>query len=105
MPPCRQLWRCLLVAVPVPVPLPERGARFHVTMPLHMIVMDGMVVRVGDVNYVIPIDTILWIQQSDGSSVLRVSAKSGQAMLEIGNQDHVPIHHLSGADVSGKVED
>ena len=26
-------------------------------------------------------------------------------MLEIGNQDHVPIHHLSGADVSGKVED
>jgi two-component system chemotaxis sensor kinase CheA len=105
MLPCRQLWSCLLVAVPVPVPLPERGARFHVTMPLHMIVMDGMVVRVGDVNYFIPIDTILRIQQSDGSSVLKLSAKSGQAMLEIDNQDHVPIHHLSGADVSGKVED
>lgn len=83
------------------VQLPERGARFHVTMPLHMIVMDGMVVRVGDVNYVIPIDTILRIQQSDGDAVLNVSAKSGQTMLEIGNQDHVPIHRLSGADLSG----
>lgn len=82
------------------VTLPERGVRFYLTMPLHMIVLDGMVVRVGDVNYVIPIDSILRIQQSDQSSVLDVSAKSGTAMLEVGAQNHVPIHALPGAQVS-----
>ena len=82
------------------VKLPERGARFYLTMPLHMIVLDGMVVRVGDVNYVIPIESILRIQQSDRSSVLDVSAKTGTAMLEIGAENHVPIHALPGAKVS-----
>ena len=56
------------------VDLPDRGVRFHVTMPLHMIVLDGMVVKVGDVNYVIPIDSILRIQQTEGKGVLGVSA-------------------------------
>ncbi len=81
------------------VTLPERGARFYLTMPLHMIVLDGMVVRVGDVNYVIPIESILRIQQSDHSAILDVSAKSGTAMLEIGSENHVPIHALPGAAV------
>lgn len=78
------------------VTLPDRGVRFHVTMPLHMIVLDGMVVRVGEVNYVIPIDAILRIQQSTSSAVLEVSAGDGQSMLEVGADQHVPIHRLSG---------
>lgn len=79
------------------VALPERGMRFHVTMPLHMIVLDGMVVRVGEVNYVIPIDAILRIQQSDKSAVLEVSAGEGVSMLEVASDHHVPIHKLSGS--------
>lgn len=79
------------------VDLPDRGVRFHVTMPLHMIVLDGMVVKVGDVNYVIPIDSILRIQQTEGKGVLGVSASEGQRMLEIGNHQHVPIHRLAGS--------
>ena len=81
------------------VALPERGMRIYLTMPLHMIVLDGMVVKVGDVNYVIPIEAILRIQQSDRSSILDVAAKSGTAMLEIGAENHVPIHALPGAKV------
>lgn len=80
------------------VSLPERGMRFHVTMPLHMIVLDGMVVEVGGVTYVIPIDSILRIQQSTKSAVLEVSASYGQAMLEVGKGHHVPIHALSGSE-------
>lgn len=79
------------------VDLPDRGVRFHVTMPLHMIVLDGMVVKVGDVNYVVPIDSILRIQQTEGKGVLGVSASEGQRMLEIGNHQHVPIHRLAGS--------
>lgn len=62
-----------------------------------MIVLDGMVVKVGDVNYVIPIDSILRIQQTEGKGVLGVSASEGQRMLEIGNHQHVPIHRLAGS--------
>lgn len=79
------------------VDLPDRGVRFHVTMPLHMIVLDGMVVKVGDVNYVIPFDSILRIQQTEVKGVLGVSASEGQRMLEIGNHQHVPIHRLAGS--------
>ena len=44
--------------------LPSGGVRFVVTMPLAMAVLDGMVVRVGDVMYVVPIDSIQRIVHS-----------------------------------------
>lgn len=82
------------------VRLPDRGVRFHLAMPLHMVVLDGTVVRVGDVNYVVPLESILRIQQGDNDAILAVSAESGKTMLKIGKNAHVPIMQLSGAEHS-----
>ena len=74
--------------------LPAGGARFQVTMPLAMVVMDGMVVRVGEVMYVIPIDSIQRIVHSGASNLMRMSADSGRYMLKLGRDDVLPVQFL-----------
>lgn len=82
------------------VAMPGGGVRFHVTMPLAMAVIDGMVVRVGEVRYVVPIDAIQRIVHSATREVVRVSADHGRLMLKLGKEDIVPIRFLGTGDAA-----
>lgn len=68
------------------------GVRFHLRVPQHMIVLDGMVVRVGHVRYVLPVDAIHRILQTD--RILPVSASGATRMLNIDEGALVPVHPL-----------
>ena len=74
---------------------PFRGAHFHLTMPLAMIVVEGMVVRVGDVQYVISINAIQRIVRSETQRVFHISADGGQSMLRLAADEILPIQFLS----------
>jgi len=73
---------------------PSGGVRFLVTMPLAMAVLDGMVVRVGEVMYVLPIDAIQRIVHSDAGDLMRISAADGRYMLKLAKDDVLPIQFL-----------
>ena len=74
--------------------LPSGGVSFIITMPLAMAVLDGMVVRVGDVMYVVPIDSIQRIVHSGASNLMRISAADGRYMLKLAQDDVLPIQFL-----------
>ena len=76
------------------VNLPSGGVRFVVAMPLAMAVLDGMVVRVGDVMYVVPIDSIQRIVHSGAGNLMRISAADGRYMLKLAQDDVLPIQFL-----------
>jgi two-component system chemotaxis sensor kinase CheA len=85
--------------------VPSGGVRFVVTMPLAMAVMDGMVVRVGDVMYVVPIDSIQRIVHSSAGALMRISAAEGRYMLKLGQDDVLPIQFLKQSGRADEVED
>jgi len=68
------------------------GMRFHLRVPQHMIVLDGMVVRVGKVHYVLPIEAIQRILQTD--RLMPVTAAGNARMLNMGEDGLVPVHPL-----------
>lgn len=72
------------------------GLRFHLTLPQKMIVLDGMVVRLGDVCYVLPVDAIQRILQSD--QIVTVSTGSRKQMLKLDEGGLVPIRPLRATD-------
>ena len=74
--------------------LPMGGISMQVSMPLAMVVLDGMVVRVGEVMYVVPIDAIQRIVHSRASELMRVSADDGRYMLQLGHNDVLPVQFL-----------
>lgn len=71
---------------------PGGGTRHHIAVPLQMIVMDVMVLRVGDVRYVLPVSAIQRIHQS--RDILTVSASEGRRMLRLDDGRIVPIRAL-----------
>ncbi len=78
------------------VNLPSGGTRFTVTMSLTMLLLDGMVVRVGVVQYIIPIDSIQRIVRTDSDSLMRLSAEDGRYMLNIEKGEIIPVQFLKG---------
>ncbi len=68
------------------------GVRLLLKVPQHMIVLDGMVVRVGDICYVLPVDAIQRILQTD--RVVPISAARDQRMLNMDEDGMVPIRVL-----------
>ena len=74
--------------------LPTGGTRFSLTMPLSMVVMEGMVVRVGEVQYVVPIDAIQRIVRAGAAELMRVSAEHGNYKLHMEGDDVLPIQFL-----------
>jgi len=76
--------------------LPAGGTRFFLTMPLAMVVLEGMAVRVGEVQYVVPIDAIQRIVRSGADELMQVSADRGRYMLRLAADDVLPIQFLSG---------
>ncbi|MCC3247428.1 Hpt domain-containing protein [Methylocystis sp. WRRC1] len=73
------------------------GVRFDVTLPLTMAVLDGMVVRVGAIMYVVPIHAIQRIVHSGDADLMRFSAANGGTMLKLERNDVIPVRFLSGA--------
>ena len=74
--------------------LPAGGTRFSLTMPLSMVVLEGMVVRVGEVQYVVPIDAIQRIVRAGAAELMRVSAENGNYKLHMDGDDVLPIQFL-----------
>ena len=73
---------------------PNGGTHFSLTMPLSMVVLEGMVVRVGEVQYVVPIDAIQRIVRAGASELMRVSAEHGNYKLHMEGDDVLPIQFL-----------
>lgn len=77
------------------VAIPGKGMRFHISLPLAMVVLDGMVVGVKGVRYVVPVDAIRMILQPETDVAFTVSAAEGQQMLRIADDEIVAVHSLS----------
>ena len=72
------------------------SSSFQITLPLAMVAVEGMVVRVDAVKYVIPIQGIQTIIRSDAKHMMQVSADGGQPMLRLSTEDVIPIQLLAG---------
>ena len=81
---------------------PDGGLRLYLTIPLQMIALDGMVVRVGQVHYVLPIDAIQRIHQ--GQDNLAVSAANRKQMLRLTDSELVPVRSLPRVGAAGGAE-
>jgi two-component system chemotaxis sensor kinase CheA len=73
------------------------GLRCSLIIPLAMVVMEGMVVRVGEIRYVIPIDSIQRIIHADDEALTHLSASQGRTLLRLSNGDLLPVQHLMHA--------
>ncbi len=69
---------------------------FQITLPLAMVAVEGMVVRVDAVQYVIPIQGIQTIIRSEAEQMMQVSADGGKPMLRLSAEDLIPIQLLAG---------
>ena len=74
---------------------PSGGMRAVVALPLAMALLDGMVVRVGNITYVVPIDSIRRIVHSGVGDLMRISAAEGRYMLKLAPNDVLPVKFLS----------
>lgn len=74
---------------------PGGGMRFHLALPLTMVVLEGMVVGVGGIRYVLPVDSIRTILQPSDEAMFHISAAQGRAMIRFGDGEVIPVHRLS----------
>lgn len=78
------------------VALPGKGMRFHISIPLAMVVLEGMVVGVEGIRYVMPVEAIRMILQPEKDVRIRISAAEGREMLRIAENELVIVAPLSG---------
>ncbi|MGC9446704.1 chemotaxis protein CheW [Cereibacter johrii] len=86
------------------VPLPGGGMRFHLGLPLSMVVLEGMVVGVDGMRYVLPVESIRTILQADDAAAMTISAAGGQRVLRLSETEIVAIHALRGHPQEGHRE-
>jgi two-component system chemotaxis sensor kinase CheA len=79
-------------------PVPQGGHSFHLMLPVHMALLDGMVVRVGDVRYVVPVSAIERIQLGSSDALLPIPAQNNAAMLRTDTGELAPIRQLNVID-------
>lgn len=77
--------------------LEQGGLLAKISLPLAMLVQEGMVVRVGTVHYVIPIDVIRRIVRPDRNRLMDVSAEGGQRLLKLEEGSIIAIVQLMKA--------
>ena len=73
---------------------PSGGVRATVALPLAMALVDGMVVRVGAITYVVPIGSIRRIVHSGRADLMRISAAEGRYMLKLAPDEVLPVKFL-----------
>lgn len=76
------------------VAVPGGGTRLHLALPLSMVVIDGMVVSVGGVRYVLPVETISTILQVDEGAAFDIHAEPGRRMLRLPSMDVIPVRRM-----------
>jgi two-component system chemotaxis sensor kinase CheA len=74
---------------------PGGGMRFHLTLPLTMVVLEGMVVGIAGIRYVLPVDSIRTILQPTDEALFQISAAQGRSMIRFGEGEVIPVHRLS----------
>jgi two-component system chemotaxis sensor kinase CheA len=79
-------------------PVPQGGQSFHLRLPVHMALLEGMVVRVGAVRYVVPVGAIERIQLGSSDALLPIPAQKNAAMLRTDTGELAPIRQLSVID-------
>lgn len=70
------------------------GLRFSLNLPLATVVLDGMVIRVGEVQYIVPIQAIQRIVRAGAHELTQVSANQGDYLLCMENEKVLPIQFL-----------
>ena len=78
------------------VRLPGGGARLHLSLPMSLVVLEGMVVGAGGTRYVLPVDAIRTILQPDSASLFALQAGGGQQMLRLSKDEVVMVRPLPG---------
>jgi two-component system chemotaxis sensor kinase CheA len=74
---------------------PEKGTRFSLDLPLHAVMIDGMVMRAAGVHYIVPIEAVRRIVRPEETQVVYSSADGGQRMLRL-EDELVPIRTVIG---------
>lgn len=77
--------------------LPGGGRRFHIVLPMSLVVLEGMVVGVGGTRYVLPVESIRTILQPDPAKVVQISAQGDQRWLRFSDDEIIAIKTLSPA--------
>ncbi len=80
------------------IALPGGGRRFHIALPMSVVVLEGMVVGVGGTRYVLPVEAIRTILQPDPARVVQVSAQGSQRWLRFGDDEVIAIRPLARAE-------
>ena len=70
-------------------------SRFVASLPQSMSLLDGMVMRIGLIKYVVPIRSVQRILHCIGNDVIQISAGDGAAMLRVDAQTFAPIARLA----------
>lgn len=74
---------------------PKGGYRFHIDLPMNLVVIDGMVVGAGGTRYVLPIDSIRTILQPAPDAFIDVAAAGAHKMLRLSSDEVIKIQPLS----------
>ncbi len=77
--------------------LPGGGRRFHIVLPMSLVVLEGMVVGIGGTRYVLPVEAIRTILQPDPAKVVQISAQGDQRWLRFSDDEIIAIKTLSPA--------
>lgn len=77
----------------------EGGARFAVHIPLSQNVLDGIIVGIGKVRYVVPLDAVRQIMRPEPGQVISSSINGGKSLNLRG--EIVPLRFLAGEEVRG----
>lgn len=75
---------------------PGEGARMLLSLPRSMVVLEGMVIAVGSIRYVVPIESVSHVVQIPAEAVLSVSAGDGQRMIRLRGDDLATMAVLPG---------
>jgi two-component system, chemotaxis family, sensor kinase CheA len=81
------------------VRLPDLGQRYHISLPMNLVVLEGMVVGAGGTRYVLPVDSIRTILQPDPKALFTLAIDGGQRMLRLSEDEVISIRTLPKATV------
>lgn len=84
------------------VKLPGGGRRFHISVPMNLVVLEGMVVGAGGTRYVLPVEAIRTILQPDPATLFNVAAQGGQQWLRLSKDEVIAIRDLPSGSAKTK---